>query len=144
MAGPAEFSGRKLYIKVETAAGSGTFTHLCIINTDRGITWNSETTRGITPDCDNPGDPAWQWIEMDGLSASIAGAGSTNMSDIPFLDAWYRAAETKQIQVWVDTNGYWQGGFKLTTWDTNGARTGKGQSSMTIESDGEVEGYVVD
>ena len=143
MAAAQELPGRQLLIKFGDGETPEVFTTKCLINTDRGIVWSTETQRGVTPDCDNPEDPGWQWAEIDGLMATINGAGTLNIPDIPFFDTWFRSGESKNIQVWVGTVGYWPGAFKLSGWEVTGQRNGKAQASVTIESDGEVSAYVV-
>lgn len=143
MAAAQELPGKQLLIKVGNGATPEIFAPLCLINTERGIAWGSEATRGVTPDCDpvTPDAPDWQWSEVDGLMATITGAGSLHRPNVPTMDAWYRSGAAKNIQVWLGTDGYWEGAFKLTQWEVTGNKTGKAQASVTLESDGIVAPY---
>jgi hypothetical protein len=143
MAGPSELSARQLMIKFETAPESGVFVAKCLINTDRGIQFQSDIARGTTPDCDLPEAPGYQWAEVDGLRATVSGAGTLNLADIPFFDTWYRSGDSKAIQVWAGTHGHWEFDAKLSAFDVTGGRNGKAQASVTIESDGVIAAYVV-
>lgn len=143
MAKPATENGTQLLIKVETSAGSGVFTHDCLINTDRGIQFSSDTNTILVPDCDNPDDPAWMERIKDGLSATITGAGVLDKASVAKYDEWMRDSASKNVRVYIGTHGYWAGAFHLTGWEVTGSRNEKQQVSITLESDGEVAAYVV-
>lgn len=134
--------GTQLYIKVGDGASPEVFTHPCLINTKRGIKFQSSTNKVIVPDCDNPDDPAWPETFVDGLNASLDGAGKLDAAAIPAYDTWYRGGATKNIQVWLGTKGYWQGAFKLTGWEITGDRNDYCDVTVTIESDGAVAAWV--
>ena len=144
MADAQELSGRQLLIKIGNGATPEVFAPMCLVNTDRGVQWGSDATRGVTPNCENPEKPAWQWSEVDGLMGTITGAGTLHLPNVPTMDAWFRSGESKNVQVWLGAHGHWPGAFKLTAWEVTGARNGKAQASLTLESDGEVGEYEVE
>lgn len=135
--------GTQLYIKVgDGATPTETFTHPCLINTKRGITFSSNANKVIVPDCDNPDDPAWNQVIKDALSAAIAGAGTLNTDDVAFYDAWFRSPNAKNVQVWLGTRGYWQGAFQLTGWAVSGDRNVNSDVTISLESHGALNAFV--
>jgi predicted secreted protein len=136
--------GPQLYIKVGDGASSPeTFTHPCLINTKRGISFTSTTNKVIVPDCDNPDDPAWSEAIKDALSASIDGAGTLDnkAETITFYDSWFRDKDTRNVQVWLGTVGYWVGAFHLTGWDITGDRGANVESSLKLDSSGMIAAF---
>lgn len=145
MATPVKkIKGRSLLVKIGDGSSPETFTHDCLINTTRGIQFSSETTRSMVPFCDAPDDPSWQDIEVDGLSASISGAGTLHTASAETWFNWFKSGLAKNIRVEysgvlaADGGGYWQGAFKLTGWNQSGDRRENVTSDVTLESHGEV------
>lgn len=138
MAAITTLRGTQLYIKVGDGASPETFAHPCLINTKRGIKFQSSTNKVIVPDCDNPEDPAWSDAIKDALSASIDGAGTLDNKSavVSFYDGWFRDTNSRNVQVWLGTMGHWDGAFHLTNWEVNGDRNDNAQATLTLESDG--------
>lgn len=134
--------GTALYIKIGDGASPEVFTHPCMINTKRGIQFQSSTNKIIVPDCDNPDDPAWTEAIKDSLSATINGAGTLDFASVPMFDAWFRSPDKKNVQVWLGTKGYWSGAFDLTNWEASGDRGGLAEATITLESAGTVAAFV--
>lgn len=134
--------GTALYIKIGNGADPEVFTHPCLINTKRGIKFTSSTNKVIIPDCNNVDDPAWTLVLKDGLSASIDGAGKLDAAAVPEYDAWFRSPESKNVQVWLGTKGYWPGAFQLTAWDVSGDRNDYADATVTMDSDGALGAFV--
>lgn len=143
MAQPATLKGTALYIKIGNGATPEVFTHPCLINSDRGVTFKSNTSDIIVPDCDDPDDPAWRELVKDALSAGLTGAGvlDNKAVTIAAYTTWWKQDVAKNVQIWLGTLGYWSGAFKLTEWQINGARSDKAKVSITLESDGEVSDF---
>lgn len=137
--------GTALYIKVEDDASPATYAHPCLINTKRGIKFTSSSNKVITPDCDNPNDPAWQEVIKDALSAAIDGAGKhdNKAATVSFYDAWFRSPTSKSVKVYLGTLGYWKGDFHLTNWEITGDRGDNCDASITLESHGALDAFVV-
>jgi predicted secreted protein len=133
--------GTQLYIKVYDGAA---YAHPCLINTKRGIKFQSSSNKVIVPSCDNPDDPAWTQAIKDALSASIDGAGTLDNkpATVSFYDAWFRSPDAKAVQVWLGTVGYWQGAFVLTNWELTGDRNENAQATLTLESSGALDPFV--
>lgn len=140
------FNGRKLRVKFETAPGSGTYTETCIINTSRGIAFSGTPDEQPIPWCSNDEDlPSWIERAMDGLSASVTGAGITHSPAIDFMWEWFRQGLSVNCQIWIDVpladgGGYWHGAFVLPNFDVTGA-TQKQRSEFTCSmlSDGVID-----
>lgn len=145
MTAVSKLRGTQLYIKIGDAATPEVFSHPCLINTKRGIKFTSSANKVITPDCDNPDDPAWVEVIKDALSASIDGAGKLDnkAATITAYDAWFRSKDTKNVQVWLGTLGYWQGAFQLTDWEITGDRGDNCDASIKLESSLALNAFVV-
>lgn len=137
--------GTQLYIKISDGNSPETFAHPCLINTKRGIKFASSTNKVIVPDCDNPEDPAWQQAIKDALSASIDGAGvlDNKSATITAYDSWFTGKDSKNVQVWLGTMGYWAGAFQLTGWEITGDRNANCEATVTLESDGPLAAFHV-
>lgn len=144
MAPVKTINGQKLLIKVGDGASPEVFAPDCLINTERGIQFSSETNESIVPDCLDPDAPAWKELNVDGLSAAITGSGMLHTTSIPDWDAWFRSGAAKNIRVELadvalaDGGGYWEGAFYLTGWEVGGDRKQKSTSSITLASSGVV------
>ncbi|MBL0374035.1 phage tail protein [Rhizobium sp. KVB221] len=145
MAPVKAMNGTSLLIQIgDGATPTELFAHDCLINTDRGIQFQSETNRQTIPDCDTPDALAWQSLSMDAKSATITGAGMVHTASIPEWHEWFDSGESKNVRVLLNAvsaangGGHWAGKFKLTGWEVTGARNEKATSSVTLESDGAV------
>ena len=132
-------SGTQLLIQLGDGNSNETFAQDCMVNTDRGIEFNSETNRQVIPDCDSPAQPAWSQIVKDGLSATITGAGILHLTTVDTWHNWFIGDTTKNIRVDLNAasgGGYWSGTAKLTSWRITGTRNEKCTVEVTIESYG--------
>lgn len=131
-------NGEKLLIQVEWT--SGVYSHSCLINTERGIAFSSSTSDSVVPDCSDPSLPGWVDREVDGLTASISGAGMLDVASIEQWFDWYSGGEPKSVKVKVDKTGgsTWTGDFLLTEFSMTGTRKEKATASITLVSDGAV------
>ena len=134
--------GTQLYIKIGNGASPEVFTHPCLINTKRGIQFQSSANKVIVPDCDNPDDPAWTQVVKDALNASITGSGVLDTTDIAFYNDWYDSPDAKNVQVWLGAKGYWQGAFQLINFQITGDRNVNADVTLTLESHGPVAAFV--
>ena len=144
MAKPNTLRGTKLYIKVGDGASPEVFSHPCLINAERGITFRSNASDIVVPDCTTPDDPAWRELVKDALSAGVTGAGVLDnvLATIQAYTDWWKGDTAKNVQVWLGTIGRWQAPFKLTEWAITGERTNKINVNLTLESDGEVSDFL--
>ena len=140
MAEPTTITGEQILVKIEMVASSGTYAHPCLINTDRGIQWSSNVISELVPDCADPGAPAWNRTDIDGLSASISGAGMYDLaSEADFYD-WYTSGVSKNVKVQTGTAGgsTFTGAFKLSEFGVTGSRKTRATASITLVSDGPI------
>ncbi|OLP44647.1 phage tail tube protein [Rhizobium oryziradicis] len=133
--------GEKLLVQIGDGASPETFVIDCLINTDRGIKFSSDTTDTNLPDCDNPGAPAWKFRNKDGFSAEISGSGKVHTPSVKLFWDWFNSDEGKNVRVLVDVavgvgGGYWIGAFKLTDFDVTGTPKEYADCSVTLQSDG--------
>ena len=137
-------TGSKLLVKIGDGASPEVFTPDCLINTSRGIQFQTDTNEYIQPDCDNPDDPAWKSVTKDGLSATINGAGMLYTSSLKDWFTWYASDDAKNIQFAVNVllaagGGCWQGAFKLTNFEiTSDGNKEQSTCTVTLVSDGTV------
>lgn len=136
--------GKQLLIKIGNGADPEIFTADCLINTDRGIQFTSDSTTEPTYYCDIPDVPAWTEVQKDSLSATVTGAGKLHTTSIAFWDAWYNSDDAKNIRVELNGvsaangGGYWEGAFKLTQWEITGPEKEKSEASITLQNHGPV------
>jgi hypothetical protein len=144
MAPVPRVTGSKLLVKIGDAGSPETFTADCLINTSRGIQFQTDTNEYIQPDCDNPDDPAWKSVTKDGLSATISGAGMLYTASLSEWFAWFASDDAKNVQFSVNVllasgGGYWQGAFKLTSFEvTSDGNKEQSTCNVTLVSDGPV------
>lgn len=144
MAAVKAMNGTSLLVQIGDGASPEVFAHDCLINTERGIAFASETNRQVIPDCDTPETPAWSVVNKDGLSATITGAGMLHTASVAEWAAWFASDDAKNVRVLLsgvtlaNGGGHWAGAFKLTAWEVTGTRNEKAQVSVTLESDGAV------
>ena len=145
MAPVKAMNGTSLLVQIGNGATpTEAFSHDCLINTERGIQFQSETNREMIPDCDDPEAPAWSFINVDGLSATITGAGKLHTASVPEWHDWFVSGEAKNVRTLLNGvalangGGHWAGAYKLTGWQVSGTRNEKATVSVTLESDGAV------
>lgn len=144
MAPVKHLNGKQLLVQIGDGESPEEFAHDCLINTERGISFTSETNRQVIPDCENPDDPAWSVMNKDGLSATITGTGMLHTASVADWDTWFNSDEGKNCRVLLngvalaDGGGHWAGSFKLASWEISGTRNEKATVSVTLESDGAV------
>lgn len=137
-------NGTSLLVQIGDGATPEQFAHDCLINTERGISFASETNRQVIPDCDTPDTPAWSVVNKDSFSATISGAGMLHTPSVKEWATWFASDDAKNVRVLLngvllaDGGGHWAGAFKLTGWEVTGTRNEKATVTVTLESDGPV------
>ena len=136
-----DLNGEKILIKIGDGGSPETFTHDCLINTERGIDFSGDVNQGVVPDCDDPSAPGWKYAIVDGLSATINGAGTLHSASVESFFNWFSSGASKNVQAWIDVlaadgGGYWSGAFVLTSFSITGPRKDKATCSITLVSDG--------
>jgi predicted secreted protein len=135
--------GTKLLIKIGDGGAPEVFTQYCSINSDRGITFSSDTSDQDIPDCTDPELLAWVAREKTSLSAEIAGAGVLNTPDTQEFFDYFESPDSRNCMVVVDVPSLeggviFTGKFHLTQFEITGNRGEKMQASVTFISDGAV------
>lgn len=125
-------TGSKLLVQIGDGASPETFAHDCLINTQRGIQFTSERNEVIMPDCDNPDDPAWKDVELDGFQATINGAGMLYAASIEDWWNWYVSGAAKNVRFNITATGYWEGAFKLPEFNPAAADSNKDTATCTV------------
>lgn len=147
MAQETAVRGTKLLIEIETDT-PGTYEHPCVINTDRSINFQAETTDTPTYDCNDPDAASWKQREKNNLSADISGAGRIYTGDIEVYDAWFRDLDAKNVRVRIDETadkggGYWLGAYHLTGFEVSAGGAGTTvEIAITMQSTGEIAAFV--
>lgn len=146
MAPVKHLAAAQLLIQIGDGADPETFAHDCLINTERGIAFTSDSNQTIIPDCTNPLDPAWKDVQKDGLAAQITGAGMLHTPSIKTWFNWFNSDDAKNIRILLNGvslangGGHWAGAFKLTAFEVTGpgGRKEKSTVSVTLVSDGAI------
>lgn len=144
MAPPKTMSGRQLLVQIGDGESPEVFAHDCLINTERGVAFASETNREMIPDCDDPDAPGWSEVTVTGQSATIAGAGRLHTASVKEWFAWFTSGAAKNVRVLLggvslaNGGGHWAGAYKLTAFEVTGPETGRAAVSVTLESHGVV------
>lgn len=144
MATPVKaFNGEQMLVQVETTPGSGVFEHDCLINTERGIDFSSDVGTSVVPFCDEPTEPGWKEVTIDGLQATVSGSGIAHSASIEAWFNWFKSGDTKNCRVFINVpaangGGYWAGAFNLSAFQVTGTRREKSTTSVTLISSGEV------
>lgn len=136
MVAVATIKGTQLRIKMGDGASPESFVEWCIINTDRGIQWDTISNDEEVAQCDEPDGLAWLENTKTGIGGTITGAGKLDTASLDNVWPWLISDDAKNLQIEVGTTGYWSGGWKLTSFGVTGARGSKAEASLTMKSDG--------
>lgn len=136
--------GVKLVLKVSQGGSPETFVKLCLINAERGVTFNAQTNDATIPDCDSPDDIAFLAREKTSLSVDFTGGGMLDKSNVKTLWDWWSSEDAKNCQIVLDDDTAanvvtFEGLFHLTQFEMSGNRGEKVNATMTLASDGVVE-----
>lgn len=143
MAQPKTANGEQLYIQIGNGGSPETFTHPCLINLTRSISFDAEVTQTAILDCSAADSPGWKSADIDGLAVTIEGEGVFDLDFQDDLFDWWKSGLAKNCKV-VDAatgaNGgqTFSGAFKLTKWAKSGGRKSRLTGSLTLMSDGAV------
>lgn len=143
MAEPTSIEGTQVTIRVGDGGSPETFSHPCLINAERGVSFTKSNNDVIVPDCTNPEDPAWRQIAHDSIACAVSGAGILDnvLATIQAYDSWFRGSTRKNVRIYLGSVGYWQGSFDLTTFEVTGERGNKALVNIALDSDGAVAAF---
>ncbi len=136
--------GKQLLVQIGNGADPEVFAADCLINTDRGIQFTSDTTSETVSYCDEPDSPGWTEVTKDGLTATITGSGKLHTISVEDWHDWFVSDDAKNCRVVLNGvsaangGGHWAGAFKLTGWEVTGPEKEKAEVSVTLVNDGPV------
>lgn len=137
----AAISTTALLIAISNGDSPETFTHPCMINTNRGIQFSSSPIETLLPFCDLPDLPGFVDREIDSLTAQITGAGVLDVTKtgIELFWDWYLDGLSKHLHVIIGDLGFWDGHFVCSAFSAVGpARRQKANFDCTLLSDGPI------
>lgn len=144
MANPVStISGHQLVLQIGDGTMDEQFAPDCVVNTERGIAFKSDSNEFVIADCDNPGAPGWKEVETDGMQATIKCAGMVHSNSIKTWFNWFASGDSKNIRFrnnvpLVKGGGYFAAAFKLIDFEETGDRKGKATFNATLVSSGVV------
>ena len=116
MADVGIIEGEKLLIQIGNGATTEVFTHPCLINTTRGVTFVTNMTETEVPDCDAPSQPAKIVRKARSMDFTISGAGIVDKASVLAYIQWADNGLPKNARVRQDetgANGGWTGTGKV-------------------------------
>jgi hypothetical protein len=134
--------GAKLLIKIGNGATpTEIFSHPCMFNADRGISFTSDTQESVVPDCASPESPGWKEIVKDGLSMTVTCGGLLHTTDFEEWFNWASGDTAKNVEVQLniagaDGGGKLTGKVKVTAFSISGSRKDNVVVDATITSHG--------
>ncbi len=116
MADVGIIEGEKLLITIGDGGSPETFTHPCLINTTRGITFVTNMTETEVPDCASPSSPAKIVRKAKSVDFTVSGAGKVDKTSVLAYIQWLNSAVAKNAVIKQNetaANGGWTGTGKL-------------------------------
>lgn len=116
MADVGIIEGEKLLILIGDGAAPEVFTHPCLINTTRGITFVTNMTETEVPDCASPSTPAKIVRKAKSIDFTVTGAGKVDKTSVLAYIQWLNSAVSKNAKLTQDGTGAaggWVGTGKL-------------------------------
>ena len=137
MADVGIIEGEKLLILIGDGAATEVFTHPCLINTTRGITFVTNMTETEVPDCASPSTPAKIVRKAKSIDFTVTGAGKVDKTSVLAYITWLNAAVAKNAKITQDGTGAaggWVGTGKLLLKDfaLTGERGDYQEVSLTL------------
>jgi hypothetical protein len=120
-------AGEQLLIKFGNGADPEVFTHSCLINTSRDISFKSNMTETEVANCTDQSLPAKIVRKVKSIDFTISGAGKTDAGSVWAFIQWWKSAAPKNCQVVQNLTGAaggWTGVGQLVLGDfkTGGER----------------------
>lgn len=114
MADVGVVAGESLLIKIGDGGTPEVFTHPCLINTTRGVTFNTNMTETEVSDCAAPSNPAKIIRKARSIDLTIEGEGLLDATSVYNFLLWWQSAAAKNIQVYQNLTGA-AGGWVIST-----------------------------
>ena len=143
MAKPKKYTGEKLLVQIGDGGDPEVFAHDCLINTERGVEYQTQTNEEYLPDCNDLDAIPDRTVEVTGKGVVITGAGTMHSSSWDTWFEWWNSGEAKTVKVKenipaADGGGTETGSYKLTALSRTGAHKQNVTVSMTLTSDGAI------
>lgn len=134
----APLGGDVLLVKVSDAGSPGTFTHPCLINTDRSLEMSANATATELADCADQSAPAKIVRKVKSTDIKVSGAGVLDATSALAFMQWLLAGTTKDVKITQNTTGAlggWTitGAFLLTAFNITGRRGDYQECTLTLE-----------
>lgn len=139
MAFVAPVAGEQLLIKVGDGATPETFTHPCLINTDRAFEGSASASSTAVADCATPSNPAKTVRVVQSVDFKASGSGVLDATSVKAYWDWLAAGTQKNckiIQNLAGSAGGWtaSGPFILTAFAITGSARDKQTCTITLEA----------
>jgi hypothetical protein len=137
MADVGIIEGELLTVQIGDGGSPETFTHPCLINTDRGISFTTNMTETEVPDCSSPSMPAKIVRKARSFDFTISGAGKVDKTSVFAFIQWAQNGVAKNVQVVQNVtgaNGGWTGAGSalLQAFEVSGSRGDYQNVTLTI------------
>jgi hypothetical protein len=112
MADVGIIEGEKLLIQIGNGGSPETFTHPCLINTSRGISFSTNMTETEVSDCADPSLPAKIVRKVKSIDFQVTGAGTLDKTSVYAYIQWWQSSAAKNakiVQNVTGANGGWTG-----------------------------------
>jgi hypothetical protein len=126
MADVGIIEGEKLLITISDDGGV-TYNHPCLINTDRGIAFDTNVTETEVANCTDQSQPAKIVRKAKSVDFTVTGAGKVDKTSVWAFIQWHQsgaAKPAKVVQNETGANGGWTGtgDLILKSFSLKGAR----------------------
>jgi hypothetical protein len=137
MADVGIIEGEKLLILIGNGATTEVFTHPCLINMARSLSFVTNMTETEVPDCDNPSEPAKIVRKAKSIDFTISGTGKVDKTSVFAYIEWLQSAAPKNAKIRQNetgANGGWEGTGKLLLkdFDVSGDRGDYQEVTLTL------------
>jgi len=113
MADVGIIEGEKLLIQIGDGADPEVFTHPCLINTTRGVTYTTNLTDTEVADCADQSLPAKIVRKAKSIDFTPSGAGKVDKASVWFYIQWWASGGAKNAKIVQNETGV-NGGFTGT------------------------------
>lgn len=120
-------AGEQLLIQIGDGADPENFTHSCLINTTRDITFKTNLTETEVANCSDQSQPAKIVRKAKSIDFTVSGAGKTDSTSVLDFINWWNSAAPKNCKIVQNLSGAaggWTGTGQLilSQFKTGGAR----------------------
>jgi hypothetical protein len=98
-------AGEQLLIQIGDGGSPETFTHSCLINTTRGVQFDSNLTETEVRDCADQSLPAKIVRKVKSIDFTPSGAGKTDATSVWAFIQWWQSGLPKNCKVVQNLSG---------------------------------------